>query len=391
MQQAKMFNNGERVYDRITGDTGPCVYPALHLYLSSMMYYATNGGSDIMTGQVIYAGLYIVCQVAVMATYKAAHIPPIILPLLILSRRLHSIFVLRLFNDCWATTFFYLGVWAMCKGRWRIGSTLYSLALAVKMNILLYAPAMAIIYLRALGLQRSIIEALRVILIQVVLAFPFLRQDAKAYFSSAFDLSRQFLYKWTVNLRFLEEETFLDKRVARFLLGAHITVCAVWLLFRWTGISRLGLQWLISNFSTPSKFNSSRNRLPSGRFIVTALYTSNLIGITFSRSLHYQFYSWYAQQVPLLIYFSSLPRIFKILIPLCIELAWNTYPSTSQSSLLLLASHLVLLAGLWRAKQDDAILDENRQDEDKEAEELATQWDRKMNGNVVSQKANKSL
>lgn len=42
-----------------------------------------------------------------------------------------------------------------------------SLALGVKMNILLYAPAMAAIYLRALGLQRSIIEALRVLLIQV--------------------------------------------------------------------------------------------------------------------------------------------------------------------------------------------------------------------------------
>ena len=37
------------------------------------------------------------------------------------------------------------------------------------------------------------------------------------------------------------------------------------------------------------------------------LFTSNLIGITFARSLHYQFYSWYAQQIPFLSWRSRLP------------------------------------------------------------------------------------
>jgi alpha-1,3-mannosyltransferase len=31
------------------------------------------------------------------------------------------------------------------------------------------------------------------------------------------------------------------------------------------------------------------------------LFTSNLIGITFARSLHYQFHSWYFHQIPFLL------------------------------------------------------------------------------------------
>lgn len=51
--------------------------------------------------------------------------PPILLPLLMASKRLHSVFVLRLFNDCWAVVFMYLGIWAMCRGAWRTASVLY--------------------------------------------------------------------------------------------------------------------------------------------------------------------------------------------------------------------------------------------------------------------------
>ena len=375
MQQAQVFLKGERVYSQITGDTGPCVYPALHLYLSSLLSYATAQGRDIWTGQLIYFALYIVCLVAAMATYRAAHIPPVLLPLLIMSKRLHSIFVLRLFNDCWAMTFFYLGVWAMCRGKWRTGSTCYSLALAVKMNILLYAPAMAAIYLRALGLQRSVVEALRVVFIQALLALPFLREDALSYLASAFDLSREFLYKWTVNLRFVDEATFLDKRLSRGLLAAHACLCITWLAFRWTGISIRGLTWIKSNIDKPHPLSKAKTRSPSGRFIVTALFTSNLIGITFSRSLHYQFYSWYAHQIPLLVYIASLPRLVKLALPLCIESTWNTFPSTPQSSLLLLACHATLLLGLWRARADDTMADEIRRDENEVARELAKQWD----------------
>lgn len=356
MQQARIFLKGERVYHNITGDTGPCVYPALHLYIYSLIYYVTDSGNDIWNGQVIFSILYIATQLAAIATYRAAHIPPILLPLLIISKRLHSVYILRLFNDCWAMFFLYCGVWLMCKGRWRAGSILYSLALGVKMNIMLYAPAMAAIYFRALGLRESVVEASVVVGTQMLIGLPFLRQDAASYLSSAFNLNRAFLYEWTVNLRFVDEGLFLDRRLATSLLIIHATVCLLWLTHRWTGVSKTGLRWIQNNAASPG--SREKGRQPSGRFIATALYTCNLIGITFSRSLHYQFYSWYAQQIPLLVYLSTLPNLLKIAIPICIESAWNTFPSTAESSLLLLGCHLALLFGLWQAAEDTEDTDE---------------------------------
>jgi len=41
--------------------------------------------------------------------------------------------------------------------------------------------------------------------------------------------------------------------------------------------------------------------------VATILFTSNLIGIIFARSLHYQFYSWYAQQIPFLAWRTRYP------------------------------------------------------------------------------------
>lgn len=45
--------------------------------------------------------------------------------------------------------------------------------------------------------------------------------------------------------------------------------------------------------------------------VVTVLYTSNLIGILFARSLHYQFYSWYAMQLPFLAWRTKYPVVVR--------------------------------------------------------------------------------
>lgn len=64
--------------------------------------------------QYIFAGLYVATQAVVMALHiRAAVLPPWALGLLCVSRRLHSIYVLRLFNDCWAMLAAYAATLAL--------------------------------------------------------------------------------------------------------------------------------------------------------------------------------------------------------------------------------------------------------------------------------------
>jgi alpha-1,3-mannosyltransferase len=67
----------------------------------------------------------------------------------------------------------------------------------------------------------------------------------------------------------------------------------------------------------------------------------------FARSLHYQFYCWYFHSLPLLLVQTSLPVVVKVLVMVGIEVAFNVYPATWWSSLLLQVCHLILLAGLY--------------------------------------------
>jgi alpha-1,3-mannosyltransferase len=339
VQQAQLFLKGERQYDKITGDAGPCVYPALHLYLSSALVYVSKAGANLLPAQAVYAALYIVHQLIVMAIYREAGMPAAVLPALVVSKRLHSIYVLRLFNDCWAATLMSACTLALCKRRYGLASTLFSLALGIKMNILLYAPAMAAVYLRSIGLRQSFFEGVKVILIQALIGSPFLQFDARAYIRSAFDLSRAFLYTWTVNWRFLHETVFLDRRFANTLLTLHVAAIVLFLTYRWAPSRG------VRHYLTLDQAD-----VPTARSTVVILFTSNLLGITLARSLHYQFYSWYAQQLPLLVYVANIPYASKIPVLFAIEDAWNTFPSTKTSSAFLFVAHIYLLIGLWRAK-----------------------------------------
>jgi alpha-1,3-mannosyltransferase len=81
--------------------------------------------------------------------------------------------------------------------------------------------------------------------------------------------------------------------------------------------------------------------------ILKILFTTNFIGIVCARSLHYQFYAWYAHSLPFLIYTTPF-SYFGVILGFLIEFCWNVFPSTPITSLILLICHVTILLGLWK-------------------------------------------
>lgn len=78
--------------------------------------------------------------------------PPYLLVLMsATSFRIHSIFVLRLFNDPVAMVLLYASVLLLLHRHWNLSCLLFSLAVSIKMNVLLFAPGLLVVLLLHLG------------------------------------------------------------------------------------------------------------------------------------------------------------------------------------------------------------------------------------------------
>lgn len=154
------------------------------------------------------------------------------------------------------------------------------------------------------------------------------------------------MYKWTVNWKFLPEDVFLSKYLAVGLLGGHI-------LFL--------LLFIDKHFNILGTFKAVMHRpwklyepFPiQSEVIVTTLFISNYIGICFARTMHYQFYAWYYLSLPYLVWKANIPLIFKVKVLLMTEYAFNTFPATSTSSMVLQMVNVFTLLSLYSS--DDSI------------------------------------
>lgn len=224
MQEVTYFMNGERNYFLMKGDTGPLVYPAGFLYIFSLLRHITVNGENILLAQYIFMGLYLFNLGVVMVLYaiSEAEIPVWTLVLLLLSKRIHSIYMLRMFNDCIAVFLGYVAIYCFINNKWRVGSLIYSVAVSIKMNMLLYAPGILLVYLVGTGLQETVICLSICAITQLILGYPFLSTFPVEYILRSFDIGRVFMFKWTVNFRFLPEETFVSKSLSMGLLIATV-------------------------------------------------------------------------------------------------------------------------------------------------------------------------
>ena len=138
--------NGTRDYSLLRGDTGPLVYPAGFVWLYTGLYYLTSQvpsdwsihlilisdwllsqGSNIRLAQYVFAGLYLInLGLVFRIMVRTEKLPPFILALMCLtSYRVHSIYVLRLFNDPVAVLFMYLAINLWMDDRVSLGSLMF--------------------------------------------------------------------------------------------------------------------------------------------------------------------------------------------------------------------------------------------------------------------------
>ncbi|XP_060654213.1 lethal(2)neighbour of Tid protein [Drosophila nasuta] len=409
MQECEGFLNGTTNYALLRGDTGPLVYPAAFVYIYSGLYYITSHGTNVRLAQYIFAGIYLLQMSLVLRLYaKSRKVPPYVLVLsAFTSYRIHSIYVLRLFNDPVAILLLYASLNLFVDRRWTLGSVFFSLAVGVKMNILLFAPALFLFYLANLGLLKTALQLMICAVIQVLLGAPFLITHPVEYLRGSFDLGRIFEHKWTVNYRFLSREFFEQREFHLCLLGVHLLLLLCFAKPTWTffmsyvrlrkvqdqllpQIERKNREQQKENQRKPKQLPKEPDEQLSGeqksflkafekglqkstgkkapqpapvepqseryginfdqciQLALLPFFLSNFIGVACARSLHYQFYVWYFHTLPYLVWSTPYSLGVRYLLLGIIEYCWNTYPSTNVSSIALHLCHLVLLVGVAR-------------------------------------------
>jgi alpha-1,3-mannosyltransferase len=365
---------GEYDYRNIRGDTGPLVYPAGFLYLFVVLQWFTN--RHIPTAQFIFWVFYLLTQGIVLVLYttvlqfwreqqqqmeliksdmtkdqkhsfqlRQSHMVwsfRVAMGCLCLSKRYHSIFLLRLFNDGPTMLVTYLSFWCFVHSKWNIGCLVFSMAVSIKMNVLLFAPGLLFLLIEAsprLTIPRLAICGIS----QLIFGAPFLLRYPVSYLRKAFELDRQFFYKWTVNFKFLSEEVFLSKQWSIFLLVSHVGLLC-WYLGRLGFATRAHRRNAAKDGTDVTPFRPDH--------VLLTLFVSNFIGICCSRSLHYQFYCWYFSSLPLLLWqqgtgrpgtSTCYPLILRLICLASVEYAFLTFPATPVSSLVLQMAHWSIL------------------------------------------------
>ena len=280
--------------------------------------------------------------------------------MLILSKRLHSVFVLRLFNDCFAVFFLWLAIYLSQRRLWTLSSLTYSWGLGIKMSLLLALPALGVILFLARGVGASSKQAWLMAQLQVIIAFPFLPAGPLLYLGRAFEFSRQFLFKWTVNWRFVGEDTFLSRQFSITLLVGHVTTLLLFITTRWLRPAEKSIVDLFRealDFKEPlGKMQHAVSIRISPNYILTTILTAIAIGMLFARSLHYQFYAYIAWATPFLLWRSGMHPVLQYGLWGAQEWAWNVYPSTDASSLVVVGSLALTVASVWWGTRKDFVV-----------------------------------
>lgn len=125
------------------------------------------------------------------------------------------------------------------------------------MSALLYLPGILVVLFRHRGVFFTLASVTGLVLSQVAIGWPFLQVNAQSYLRLAFEFGRQFLYKWTVNWRFVPEETFLSSVWSNTLVSLHLATLVAF-----------GFEWCRSDGGVFAVLNRGIRQPSSGPNIV---------------------------------------------------------------------------------------------------------------------------
>lgn len=349
-------------YDDLRGHTGPLVYPGGFVALFSILRYLSDNGNknSVWKIQKIFGLVHMMTFGLAAFCYMKAKfktVPPWCFLLVVFSKRLISIYVLRLFNDCWSMFFFWYSVACFMTARWKEGCLTYSMAVSVKTNVLLSAPALFVLLVQAHGLSGAIGHIAICAWVQFLFGAPFLYANYESYLRRCLMGFGDLNQKWSVNWKFLPADVFYSPTFPRVLFALHLVVLAYCATRRWSVGQRLGFKAKSDAVYPPAwrrRVDPSAPAVLNPEHVLVTLVSCNAIGVIFWRSLHFQFLCWYLHSVPLLLWrCKALPLWLKLGCFGLLEYAWSYGlaggTSTPASSACLQLAHLILLYAIFRA------------------------------------------
>jgi alpha-1,3-mannosyltransferase len=140
------------------------------------------------------------------------------------------------------------------------------------MSVLLFLPAFLVVLVKKCGLAVTTRLCFTIFSVQALFGYPFLLGHPLSYVKGAFDFGRIFLYKWTVNWRFLSEDKFLEPKFAIALLVGHASVLVAFGLFRWCRSAGGSMAVLNRAIRRPNRPGSSVIVSADGAYAIFVLF-----------------------------------------------------------------------------------------------------------------------
>jgi len=270
-----------------------------------------------------------------------------------------------LFNDAWVSFFLWAGTCLMVHRYFPAGAFLWSVAVGVKITALLALPAIGLIAIQGLGLTEAIYVGMYCIMVQLISAITFVEAGNTHYFQRAFDFGRQFEFKWTVNWRFLGEETFLDRNFQISLLVVHVSLLLAFIQYRWVRPSSTGIGNFIYKYCHTMEYRVEQGYIKkvTATYVMDTILASLAIGLLCARTLHYQFYAYLGWISPYLLWRAGFHPILVYANLAVQEWAWLVYPSTDVSSMLAVGQLVVAVASAWVGSAREPAVKEKMEEE----------------------------